>query len=103
MVSYPIIIGALIIALTVYFKYYRIQKDIDHKYPLKKKKSTITIEGKIIRMLPSIGYSLSIIPMKVIYKKIATYLTEFGMIKIKNKKKIEFFDFYRKSSFTNNI
>lgn len=63
-------------ALTIYFKYYRIQMNINKKYPIKE--SGYSIISKVMRMIPSIGYSLVLITSKIIYKNIATSLTNFG-------------------------
>lgn len=76
LVSYPIIIGCIALSLTIYFKYYRIQHNINENYPIEE--SSYSIKSKVMRMIPSIGYSLVLITSKLIYKKVATYLTEFG-------------------------
>ena len=76
------IVGCLAISLTIYFTYYRIQKKTNEEYPLTA--PAVGVQTKVMRMIPSTGYSLLVIPIKLIYKKLATFLTDFG------KEKIEF-------------
>jgi len=95
--------GALILSLMIYFKYHRIQINTNDKHPLEE--SVVLSSAKFIRLTPSIGYSLILMPLKLIYKKVATFLTDFG------KKKCIFFFlrktcflfFGRKSSSTNSL
>ncbi len=68
--------GCLALSLTIYFTYYRIQTKTNNNYPLDK--SVLVPKAKIMRIIPSIGYSLLIIPINMIYKKLATFLTDFG-------------------------
>jgi hypothetical protein len=75
--------GCLALALTIYFTYYRIQKSTNDQYPLKE--SVLLVQAKFMRMVPSTGYSLLIIPINMVYKKLATFLTDFG------KSECEFF------------
>lgn len=76
LVTYPIVMCCLAFSLWIYFTYYRIQKKTDEKYSLEK--SLFLIQGKFIRMIPSAGYSLLIIPMNFVYKKLAIFMTNFG-------------------------
>jgi len=66
----------LAFSLWIYFTYNRIQKKADDNYPLKK--SLFFIQAKFIRMMPSAGYSLLIIPMNLVYTKLAIFMTNFG-------------------------
>ncbi|UJR16383.1 hypothetical protein I4U23_003286 [Adineta vaga] len=75
LVSYPIVMGCLVFAMTLYFTYYGIQERTNTNYPLTN--SGIPVETKVRRMIPSTGYSLLVIPVKLIYKKLATFLTDF--------------------------
>ncbi|CAF3286759.1 unnamed protein product [Rotaria sp. Silwood2] len=75
LVTYPVVMCCLALSLWIYFAYYRIQIKTDHNYPLDG--SLFSIHTKLMRTMPSAGYSLLIIPMNLIYKKIATYLTDF--------------------------
>ena len=76
LISYPFIMVCLALSLTIYFTYYRIQRTTDEKYPLTK--SLSLVQAKFMRMVPSTGYSLLILPINIIYKKLATFLTDFG-------------------------
>ncbi|CAF1634206.1 unnamed protein product [Adineta ricciae] len=75
LVSYPIVMGCLALALTLYFTYYKIQQRTNENFPLGNPSNPI--ETKVRRMLPSMVYSLSLIPVKLIYKNIATFLTDY--------------------------
>jgi hypothetical protein len=68
--------ACLAISLAIYFTYYRIQKSTNDQYPLED--SSFSAQSKIMRMVPSAGYSLLIIPIKLAYKKLAIFLTDFG-------------------------
>ena len=63
-------------SLTIYFTYYRIQAKTDKTYPLDG--SILFVRAKVMRMVPSTGYSLLIIPINMAYKKLATFLTKTG-------------------------
>ena len=95
--------GCLAVSLTIYFTYYRIQKKTNDKNPLDD--SSPVVQSKIMRMIPSTGYSLLLIPIKLIYKKLATFLTDFGMknYRLFSKEKIFVFITNRKSSSTNSL
>jgi hypothetical protein len=73
--------GCLAISLTMYFTYCRIQKKTDDQYPLDG--SVFMAKVKVMRLAPSIGYSLLIIPINMLYKKLATFLTDYGKKKLK--------------------
>ncbi|CAF1064866.1 unnamed protein product [Adineta steineri] len=75
LVSYPIIMGCLIGSLTVYFTFYRTQKKMHAEYPLENPKNPL--ETKLMRMAPSTCYSLVVIPIKLFYRKLATFLTDY--------------------------
>lgn len=66
----------LAVSLWIYFTYYRIQKKTDDNYP--EGKSFALLPSKLIRLTPSAGYSLSIIPLNLVYRKLATFMTDFG-------------------------
>ena len=76
LVTYPIVMACLAVSLWIYFAYYRIQKKADDNYP--DGQSLLLLPGKVIRLTPSAGYSLSIIPLNFVYKKLATFMTDFG-------------------------
>jgi hypothetical protein len=71
--------GCLAVSLTIYFTYYGIQKKTNNQYPLDG--SLFVAQAKAMRIVPSIGYSLLIIPINMMYKKLATFLTNFGKTK----------------------
>ncbi|CAF0803540.1 unnamed protein product [Rotaria sordida] len=75
LVTYPVVMCCLALSLWIYFGYYRIQIKTNNNYPLDS--SLFSIHAKLMRTMPSAGYSLLIIPMNLIYKKIATYLTDY--------------------------
>ncbi|CAM4753214.1 unnamed protein product [Rotaria magnacalcarata] len=75
LVSYPILICCLALSLWIYFAFYGIQMKTDHDYPLDD--SLFFIHAKLMRTLPSTGYSLLILGLNLIYRKIATHLTDF--------------------------
>ncbi len=77
LISYPLIMASLATALTVYFTFYRIQRQVHKQYPLNDP-SLPPLEVKIKRMLPSTCYSLLIIPIKLGYEKLATFLNDNG-------------------------
>ena len=79
LITYPFVMSCLGLSLLLFFVYHRIQIRTDRNYPLDI--STFLISSKYIRMVPSIGYSLMIIPLNLIYKKLAEYLTDFGNLK----------------------
>lgn len=68
--------ASLAFSLWIYFAYYAIQKKTDEKYPLQK--TGLLPQAKLMRMVPSAGYSLLIIPMNLVYKKLAVLMTNFG-------------------------
>jgi len=74
----------LAFSLWIYFTYCRIQKRTEENYPLEK--YLFLIQGKFIRMIPSAGYSLFIIPMNLVYKKLAILMTNFGTKKNKSER-----------------
>jgi len=76
-------VGSLAFALTFYFNYFRVQKYVNGLYPLDK--SVSIIPSKVARLVPSISYSVLLIPVKLLYKKLATFLNDFG-----KKKKCSF-------------
>lgn len=79
LVSYPIVMGCLAFAITFYFSHYRLQQDVNAQYPLTPD-APLPLAAKIRRMLPSTGYSVLVIPVKLIYKKLATFLTDYGSL-----------------------
>lgn len=70
----------LALSLWIYFAYYRMQRKADKNYSLDD--SVFSIHAKVMRTLPSTGYSLLIALMNLIYRKIATYLNDYGKNKI---------------------
>ena len=66
----------LALSLWIYFAYYAVQQKTDKKYPLET--PAILPTAKLMRMVPSTGYSLLIIPMNLIYKKLAIFMTNYG-------------------------
>jgi len=78
LVTYPIVTGCLALSLWIYFTYYRIQKTVEENYPLET--SSFLAYTKSVRMLPTAGYSLLIIPMNLVYQKLATIMTNYGKI-----------------------
>ena len=68
--------GCLALSLTIYFTYYRIQRNTNDRYPLTQ--SLALVQAKFMRMVPSTGYSLLILPINIVYKKLATFLTNNG-------------------------
>jgi hypothetical protein len=68
--------GCLAFSLWIYFTYHRIQRKTDENYPLDK--SVYLIPAKFLRTIPSAGYSLLIIPLNLVYKKLAIFMTDFG-------------------------
>ncbi len=66
----------LAFSLWIYFLYYRVQKKADENYPLET--SLFVTQAKFMRMIPSAGYSLLIIPMNFVYQKLAIFMTNFG-------------------------
>lgn len=68
--------GCLALSITIYFTYYRIQRNTDENYPLTK--SLAFVQAKFMRMVPSTSYSLLILPINIAYKKLATFLTDYG-------------------------
>jgi hypothetical protein len=86
------------VSLWIYFTYNRVQKTTDEKYSTEGK-SVFSIQAKVIRMMPSAGYSLLILPLNLIYRKLATFMTNFGKeIEKKRFNKTTVFYSYRKSS-----
>ncbi|CAF2102384.1 unnamed protein product [Rotaria magnacalcarata] len=73
-ISYPLMMICLIISLTIYFNYCRIQNRTDAKYPFDG--SLMFIQVKAMRMFPSIVYSLLIGQVNLNYRKLATFLTD---------------------------
>jgi hypothetical protein len=55
-----------------------------------------------MRMMPSTGYSLLIIPMNLVYKKLAIFMTDFGK-HMKQEEILKLFVFCRKSSSANSV
>ncbi|CAF1291293.1 unnamed protein product [Adineta steineri] len=75
LVTYPITMFCLALTLWIYFTYYAIQKKTEKTYPLDK--SIYLPRAKVMRLAPSIGYSLFVVPLNMVYKKLATYLTNY--------------------------
>lgn len=98
-VTYPFVVCGLAFSVWIYFLYYRIQKKTEDNYPLDK--SYFLIQAKFMRLMPSAFYSLLIIPMNFIYRKLAIAMTNFGRKKNKRKNFVEeiLLFFCRKSSF----
>jgi hypothetical protein len=78
----------------MYYTFNRLKKKINAEYPLDS--SSVSVETKVIRMLPPTCYSVLVIVIKVTYKKLATFLTDSGMKKsiVFFTKKNVYFDFY---------
>jgi hypothetical protein len=77
LVTYPIVTCCLGVSLWIYFTYNRIQKKADEQYSTETK-SLAFVQSKVVRMMPSAGYSLLILPLNLIYRKLATFMTNFG-------------------------
>ncbi|CAF1211313.1 unnamed protein product [Adineta ricciae] len=75
LVTYPIVMLCLALSLWIYFAYYAVQQKTDKRYPLEA--TAILPTAKLMRMVPSTGYSLLIIPMNLIYKKLAIFMTNY--------------------------
>ena len=76
LVTYPIVMLCLALSLWIYFAYYAVQQKTDKQYPLEA--TAILPTAKLMRMVPSTGYSLLIIPMNLVYKKLAVFMTNYG-------------------------
>ena len=76
LVTYPIVMASLALSLWIYFAYYAVQKKADQRYPLGE--AGFLPQAKLMRMVPSTGYSLLIIPMNLVYRKFAVLITNFG-------------------------
>ncbi len=92
--------GCLALSLWIYFAYHKVQKKADENYPVDK--SVTLLPGKLMRMMPSTGYSLLIIPMNLVYKKLAIFMTDFGK-HMKQEEILKLFVFCRKSSSANSV
>jgi hypothetical protein len=68
--------GCLAISLWIYFGYYRVQNKTNDRYPLDA--SIFLVPGKVMRLAPSAGYSLLIIPLNSVYTKLAIWMNNFG-------------------------
>lgn len=79
LISYPLMIICLIVSLKLYFTYCRIQNTTDEKYPFD---GSYFIYAKSMRMFPSIVYSLIIGQVNASYRKLATYLNDYGRKRI---------------------
>jgi len=79
----------------MYYTFNRLKKKINAEYPLDSS-SSVSLEIKILRMLPPTCYSVLVIVIKVTYKKLATFLTDSGMKKtsFSLRKKNIYFNFY---------
>jgi len=64
----------------MYYTFNRLKKKINAEYPLDSS-SSVSLETKVLRMLPPTCYSVLVIVIKVTYKKLATFLTDSGMKK----------------------
>ena len=73
------------ISLWIYFTYYRIQKKTDENYPLES--SLMLIQAKYIRLLPSVGYSLLIIPLNSVLYQISSNYDRFRYENIRKRSK----------------
>ena len=60
----------------MFFTYYGIQQSTNDRYPLEG--SISFVQAKVMRIVPSAGYSLLIIPINQGYKRLATFLNDFG-------------------------
>ncbi len=89
LVTYPFVMCCLAFSLWIYFLYYRVQKKADENYPLET--SLFVIQAKFMRMIPSAGYSLLIIPMNFVYQKLAIFMTNFGT---KKNQRLENWEIY---------
>ena len=75
LITYPTVVCCLVLSIWIYFIYHRIQISTNQNYS---SNDDASIDIKLIRMIPSIVYSILIILMNFIYKKIAIILTNFG-------------------------
>ena len=72
LVSYPTIIASILFAFILMLVYYHFQYIFDAKY------NSDSYFDMAMRMLPSIVYSFIVIPLNMLYKYLATVLTEWG-------------------------
>jgi hypothetical protein len=87
--------GCVALSLWIYFLYHRVQKGTDENYPLEG--SLLGVQATFMRLMPSAGYSLLIIPLNLVYQKLAIFMTNFGTkiyMKILKDRSV----FFRKSS-----
>lgn len=77
LVSYPSVLFSIAIAFSLMMIYYHYQYMIDEKY------NEDTYKHQAIRMVPSFIYSFIVIPLNIVYKLVATYLTIWGMLYFK--------------------
>lgn len=73
LVSYPTIALAIFIAFLTMMAYYHVQYAADEKYL-----NADSYFDLAMRILPSIGYSLVVIPLNMVYKMVSVYLTDWG-------------------------
>jgi hypothetical protein len=85
LITYPMITACLATSLSIYFTYYGIQQSTNDRYPLDA--SALFASAKFMRMIPSAGYSLLIIPINLAYRKLATRLTDFGRHRIEHDRR----------------
>jgi hypothetical protein len=78
LVSYPSVLFSIAIAFSLMIIYYHYQYLIDEKF------NNDTLKHKLIRMVPSFIYSFVVLPLNIVYKLFATYLTCWGNMKFYN-------------------
>lgn len=76
-VSYPIVFLCVTAAVWIYFKYDQVQRKTNENFPLDKE--TRSISRKLMRFVPSAGYSILIVCLNYFYRKLASTLTDFGL------------------------
>lgn len=76
LVSYPTIGLAIFIAFVLMMAYYRLQLATDVRF------TADSYLHLAVRTLPSIVYSLVIIPLNIVYRLVSVYLTDWGESKI---------------------
>lgn len=72
LVSYPVIGLSIFVAFLIMMAYYYFQHAVDVRF------QDDSYVHLVVRILPSIVYSLVVLPLNMIYKKLSVSLTEWG-------------------------
>ncbi len=72
LISYPVIGMSIFIAFLIMMAYYYFQHAVDVKY------GGDSYVHLAMRIIPSIAYSLVVIPLNMAYRMISIHLTEWG-------------------------